>query len=124
VVPPELEAVELPEVLPLLLVVPDPEPPLLPSVGTDPLAVGGLLGSEGTDPPKVGGEPIAVGGLLGKKGTAGSDGPELLLVPAVLAAGPVSCVVAPPVPCDAAPPPMMRPGGPSGSTHTTSRFEQ
>ena len=102
--PPALALVDLPAAP---LVVPEDEPL--------PLRVGTPL-------PKVGGELEAVGGLLGSEGTA-ALGPALLLVPAVLVVDGVTTVVA--VDSDVLPaPPTIRPGGPSGRTHTTPRSEQ
>jgi hypothetical protein len=73
--PPEPDALEL-----LALLLPDDEL---------------LFVRLGTDAPMLGGDPLAVGGLLGSEGTAGTVGPELLLVPAVLVADGVTTVVAP-----------------------------
>jgi hypothetical protein len=69
----------LPDVL-LLPVVPGEEPPVV---------------AVGTDDGSPGAEPVAVGTLPGNAGTAGTVGPELPLVPAVVVAEGVTTVVAP-----------------------------
>jgi hypothetical protein len=128
----------------LLPLASEPDPP--------PVRLGTLL-------PNVGGELLAVGGLLGNEGTPVTDGATPPLLPALFDAAGVTTVVGPPSPdgmttgvpemlcrpdCAAPlvvpvwgdcvevvpvserlpPAPTILPTGPSGSTQTTSRLEQ
>jgi hypothetical protein len=118
----------------------------VPRLGGEPLAVGGSLGSEGT-PGTVGPELLLVPAVLFAEGVTTVVAPDPSvggITVGVAALKPRSIGGVPPsagrlvVPVDdevdpvvvslfcaaVAPPPTTRPPWPSGSTQTTSRFEQ